>query len=179
MGKSTTIARPYAKAAFEFALEHKQLDVWHNLLKVSSLVVTDSDVRKFLINPNISAEQILDLIFSVLEKQLDQSKKNFLKLLAAYQHLIILPEITELYAAFRAAYEKVIDVHVTSAFELTDKQKDDISEALKKRLQHRVKLHCAVDKNIFGGAIIRAGDLVIDGSGRNKLKRLAEYLARV
>lgn len=176
MAKSTTTARPYAKAAFKFALEHKQLNEWHNLLQIASVIVLDSDVKKLLTNPNISTEQILGLIFSILEKELDQNKKNFLNLLAIYQHLIILPEITKLYVAFRAAYEKVIDAHVTSAFELTDKQKDAISEALKKRLQHQVRLYCVVDEKILGGAIIHIDDLVIDGSGYGKLARLYEYI---
>jgi F-type H+-transporting ATPase subunit delta len=172
MEQLNTVARPYAKAAFEFAVENKKIPFWFDWLQSAAVIVSDPQVEKILIDPNISIEQILNLLFSLLEKKLDEHGKNFLRLLATYRRLQALPEIAKLFSKFRGDYEKTADVRVVTAFDLTEEQEKKLTEALHKKLQRKIKLFCEVDKSILGGAIVHAGNLVIDGSGRKKLEQL-------
>lgn len=171
-----TIARPYAKAAFDFAIEHKTLDKWSEFLDGMAQIVMDKRIMHVLHNPNISSEQVLALFFSVMP-DLDENCKHLLYLLAEHRHLSVLPDIALLFKQLHAEYKDIMDVWVTSAFDLDKRQAERLKKVLAKRLNKKeINLHCTIDKMILGGAIISAGDLVIDGSGRSKLSRLKEYL---
>jgi F-type H+-transporting ATPase subunit delta len=176
MESCANIARPYAKAVFEYALLHKQLDSWQQGLQGAALLAADERVAKLLADPNVTTIQTLDIFFDVLKNILNDKACNFLRLLADYRRLNILPEIAERFKKLKDEYEKVIEVEVASAFELTTEQKEKLTQALNKRLQLEIKLHCQTDENLLGGAVIRAGDLIIDGSGLGKLKELNNYL---
>lgn len=175
-GELTTIARPYASAAFEYALSKHALPEWEGMLLSAATLVKLDKINLLLSSPEMSSSRLAELFSDVLAKVLDPEKINFIKLLAENKRLPVLPEIAELFANYRADYEKTIDVQVVSAIELNKSYQKKLVNKLTHRLQRRVSLQCEVDPSLLGGAIVRAGDMVIDGSVRGKLNRLLESL---
>lgn len=176
MAENVTIARPYAKAAFEFARERNELARWSQLLAVASAVVADPKVERLLSSPHVTPAQLVDLIAGIVGDTLDEHGRNFLNTLAENRRLGLLPQIASIYEALRAEVEQIADVHVTAAMTLSDAQRERLTRALKKRLQREIRLHESVDPALIGGAVVRAGDLVIDGSLKARLDRLAAEL---
>lgn len=172
MAEKATIARPYAKAAFESARQHHALEKWSAVLATASSVVQDERVARLLSSPRVKPEQLSGLIGDIVG-QSDEQTRNFLATLASNRRLALLPEIASMYEALRAEAENTADVQVVSAVELNEAQKQRLATALKKRLQRDVRLHCEVDASLIGGAIVRAGDFVIDGSLKARLDRLS------
>ena len=177
MAEKVTIARPYAKAAFEYARERNTFARWSELLATASAVVADSSVERLLTSPRVTPGQLVDLIADIAGGSLDDSGKNFLNTLAQNRRLGLLPEIAAMYETLRAEIEQIADVHVTSAAALSEAQRARLTTALKQRLRREVRLHESVDASLIGGAIVRSGDLVIDGSLKSGLDRLAVELA--
>ena len=172
------LARPYARAVFQLAKEQDALAHWADVLELLGLIAGDERVARILRAPRVSAEDRAKLVRSIAGDHLDETGDNFVRLLAENGRLPLLPEIREQYEAFRAAAEGRVDAQVTSARELTKDQEGRISKALAKRLDSDVRLECKVDESLLGGAVIRAGDQVIDGSLRGRLRRLGSQLGR-
>jgi F-type H+-transporting ATPase subunit delta len=173
MAEKATIARPYAKAAFESARSHNAYDRWSTVLATASSVVQDERVARLLSSPQVTPEQLSGLIGEIVGNGLYEQGRNFLATLAGNRRLALLPEIATMFEALRAEAENTADVQVISAVQLDDAQKQRLAAALKKRLKRDVRLHCEVDESLIGGAIVRAGDFVIDGSLKARLDRLA------
>jgi F-type H+-transporting ATPase subunit delta len=173
MAEKATIARPYAKAAFEYAREQNAFDRWSQVLASASAVAADERVAKLLTNPRVSADDLVSLTSEAAGGALDDHGRNFIATLAHNRRLGLLPEIAAQFETLRAEVENVADVRVTSAVQLNEAQQQRLSSALKRRLKREVRLHCEVDPSLIGGAIVRAGDFVIDGSLRARLERLA------
>lgn len=178
MAEKVTIARPYARAAFEYASASNALGRWSELLATASAVVADGRVARLLTNPRVTPEQLVGLIADIAGAAVDEHGRNFLGMLAQNRRLGVLPEIAASYEVLRAEVENVADVQITSAVALTEAQRERLAAALKKRLQREVRLHCEVDATLIGGAVVRSGDLVIDGSLKARLERLAGAIAR-
>ncbi len=178
-GKMTTIARPYAIAAFEYASAHNAIPEWEAALNAGAVLSDDVSVQRLLTNPKVSLTQIGELYSDVLGKMLNTEITNFFHLLTQNHRLSALPEIAELFKAYRAAQEKTLNVTVTSAVALDNSYKHKLIEALTKRLQRKVTLECSLDANLLGGAVITAGDTVFDGSVRGKLNRLIEFISGI
>lgn len=172
-----TIARPYAIAAFEFALEKNALSAWETMLNAASLLTQDSSVQKLLTSPRVTSQQLASLYCDVLQKELTTEMTHFIRLLAEYNRLSVLPDIAELFKAFCAEQEKKLNVQVTSAVQLSQGYQEKLIDALTKRLHRQVLLACEVDPQLLGGAIITAGDIVIDGSVRGKLDRMVKFIS--
>jgi F-type H+-transporting ATPase subunit delta len=177
MAELTTLARPYAKAAFAEAVEQNALVQWSDMLSIATQFVADDSVAEVLVHPSLTAEQQAKALTDLCGDKLSQSGKNFLMILSENKRLTLLPQIVEAFEELKAAQEHAIDVTVTSAFELTNAQQETLSQALKNKLQCDVRLIGEVDQSLVGGVIIRAGDLVIDGSVRGKLAKLAEAMS--
>lgn len=175
MSELTTIARPYAKAAFDFAVEKQVVSQWQEMLAFAAEVAKNSDMQAILTS-SLAADKLAELFTNICAEQLDQHGQNLVKVLAENGRLQALPDISDLFDHFKAEFDKEIDVDVTSAVELDDKQQADISASLEKRLARKVKLNCNVDPALVAGVLIKAGDTVIDGSVRSKLNRLADAL---
>jgi F-type H+-transporting ATPase subunit delta len=171
-----SIARPYVAAAFEYAAEKKDISNWESMLDAAALTASDPKVMALMQNPNTSAQQLADFFCDVLKKLLDKHKTNFIRLLAENNRLAALPVIAELFKLTRADAEQMLTVAVVSAEPLTKAYQEKLVKALRKRLSRTVKLQCEVDENLLGGVIVRAGDLVIDGSIRGKLSRLNNFI---
>lgn len=178
MAEFTTAARPYAKAAFELAQELDRFEPWSEMLTFMAAVAHDPTMRAVLDSPSLTNKQAADIFTSVCKEQLDQQGENFVKLLAENSRLTILPEIAALFAFYRSEAEGKMDAEVVSAQRLTEKELAAITVALEKRLGRNVVVTAGTDPTLLGGAIIRAGDLVIDGSIRGKLDKLAAALSR-
>ena len=176
MDNLTTLARPYAAAAFEYALSQNALTLWQDFLQTAGVIAEQKEMLKWLANPFVTDDQLLSVFEQLLESQADSHENNFLKILAENKRLILLPAIAELFAALKAKHEKKLDVKMISAVPLKKTYQQKIATALTKRLQQQIELTYEVDPSLLGGAIIRAGDLVIDGSVRGKLNRLLESL---
>ena len=175
MSELTTVARPYAKAAFEFAVEAKAMDSWLAQLTFAAEVAQDETIIGF-VSGGASVEQAQTLFLNVCGEQVDSQGQNFLKVMAKNERLLVLPQVLEQFVALKAEYDQEVTVDVTSAVKLKVAQTKTLSAALEKRLARKVKLNCTVDKSIVSGLIIQAGDMVIDGSIQGKLSRLATTL---
>lgn len=175
MSELTTVARPYAKAAFDFAVEKQTVAQWQEMLFFAGEVAKDPAIKQVLAGA-MAAEKLAEVFIGVCGEQIDEQGQNLIKVLAENQRLSALPEISALFNQYKAEFDKEIDVEVTSAVKLLKKQQEDISKALEKRLARKVKLNCNVDPSVVAGLVIKAGDTVIDGSVQTKLNRLADAL---
>jgi F-type H+-transporting ATPase subunit delta len=179
MAENRTLARPYAKAAFELARDKGGLDAWNQALKLLAALSGDAGVRAMLTSPK-ATHALRAAIFAELcaksGQVLDPQQTNFVKLLAENRRLPLLPEIAADYARLRADAENTLDVDLVAAMPVDAAEQKRISETLQKKLGRKVTLKYVEDKRLIGGAVIRAGDLVIDGSVRGKLSRLAAAL---
>jgi F-type H+-transporting ATPase subunit delta len=185
MADNNTIARPYAQAAFDFAQEKGNLGGWASALEVARSLLANGEVVTFLANPTLSDEQKLEFLAGLIGSAGsdvgvlsgdDKNGTNFLKLLIEYGRMNVLPEIAEHFDVLKAAVENTVDVIVTSAAPMTAEQQATIAGGLKKRLGRNVNLRTEIDENLIGGAVIRAGDVVIDGSLRARLTSLTNAL---
>ncbi len=175
MSDLTTIARPYAKAAFDFAVENKQLDLWEQMLTFAA-EVTKNEQMSELLTSSVSADKLAEIFVAVCGEQVDVHGQNLLKVMAENGRLTALPDVCKQFSLLRKEHEKRVDVEVTSATELTEKQLADIGSKLEQRLERKVNLNCSVDEALLGGVVIRAGDLIIDNSARGQLNRLSDAL---
>lgn len=175
MAELLTVARPYAKAAFEYARDHEALDSWSKALVFLSAAVANSDVRRLLGSPKLENDKKVALLSDMLPEQ-STDVSRFLDTLADQGRLLALPFIAEQFEHLRADHEQRVEVLVTSAYELDSQQQTKLANALKKRLNREISITTQVDKALIGGVILRAGDTVIDGSVRGRLNRLSEAL---
>ena len=175
MSDLTTIARPYAKAAFDFAVEKEQLEQWGQMLSFAAEVAQNAQVKE-LLSSSMSADKLAEIFVAICGEQVDAHGQNLLKVMAENGRLKALPDVSEQFFILKKEHEKEIDVEVISATELSDEQLANIGGKLEQRLARKVKLNCSVDEALLGGVIIRAGDLVIDDSARGRLNRLSDAL---
>jgi F-type H+-transporting ATPase subunit delta len=176
MADNTTIARPYAKAAFAEARADSMLDAWSGALHTAASVVEDPRMHSLLGDPHVTTAQLSQLVLDIAGAGLGEHGRNFVQILAEAHRLNCLPEIATLFDDFKDDAEGITDITVTSAAPLDAKQQQSLSAALARRLRHEVRLHCFIDPELLGGAVVRAGDLVIDGSVRGRLERIAQEL---
>ena len=176
MADRSTIARPYARAAFQEAQATKRLAPWSDALVAGAQVVQDARVKPLLDHPRVTPAQLAQLVLEIAGPALDEHGRNFVQTLAENRRLGYLPEIAEIFNELKDAEEGIVDVTVTSAAPLDQQQQLTLTEALAKKLKRQVRLHCETDPALIGGAVLRAGDLVIDGSLRTRLDRLATEL---
>lgn len=174
MAEVSTVARPYAKAAFEYAQEKDLLTQWSDMLATASAVAANSDMRNVLDNPSLTSEQKASIFVDVCGSDLGSDAKNFVSGLAEHKRLAALPMIAEMFEELKAAKDQAVDVMVTSAFEMTAEQQSKLTETLKNKWHKDVSIETQVDSSLIGGVIIRAGDVVIDSSVRGKLAKVAE-----
>lgn len=179
MAERATLARPYGKAAFEHARERKDFVRWSQLLSIAAAAVSDARVARLLASPTVTPTQLVDLLADIAGSELGQlgdQHRNFLATLANNRRLGLLPEIAKVYETLRAQTENIADVQVVSAFPLDATQRERLTAALHKRMGCEIRLSCEVNPELIGGAVVRSGDMVIDGSLRARLDRLASEI---
>ena len=175
-GETTTIARPYATAAFEYALQHNTLREWEAALNHAGLFADSKTIAVLLTHPQVTRDQLADLFCEGVSPALDGAQRNFIRLLAAQRRLPALAAIAACFVQYREEHEKCMTVKVVSAVALNETQFHALVARLTQRLKRTVLLECEVDVNLIGGAIAQAGDTVFDGSVKGKLNRLFEFL---
>jgi len=176
MSELTTAARPYARAAFDIANSHGEQQQWSDMLSFMATIAYDPTMNALLDSPGLSQSQSAEMFIKVCEDKVDQRAKNFIKLLAENGRVKLLPEIAALYEHYRAEAEGSIEAEVISATETSDDQLAKIAAALKTRLGKEVRVTSKIDPTLIGGAVIRAGDMVIDGSLSGRLNKLSTTL---
>jgi len=176
MSQNTTIARPYAKAAFAVANQSGRLAEWSAMLQTATGVVESSRVSELLSSPSLSGEQQAAAIVGVCGDEIDKQVASFIAVLAENKRLSLMSEIVTLFDAMKANQEKRVDVEIISAYALDEAAEIKLKETLKKRLQREVSLSSRVDQSLIGGLVLRTDDLVIDGSLRGRLNKLAEAM---
>ena len=174
MAELSTLARPYAKAAFEYALEAGDLQAWSDSLGTASSVAKQSTVDQLLSSPSSTSAEQAAALTGICGESLSSAGKNFICILSENRRLKLLPEISHQFEIMKANQERAIEVNVTSAQPLDEEQQEKLTEALSKKLERKVNMQVSLDKSLLGGAVIRAGDTVIDGSIRGRLTKLAE-----
>jgi F-type H+-transporting ATPase subunit delta len=177
MSEAITTARPYAQAAFDAAQKLADLKGWSEAILSLADAVNHPEVQAIINSPRVAQADIESLVDGLLGAKAGVQLRNFVRLLAENKRMQILPEIATLYEMLRAEEEKTALVEVDSAFELSDKQQENIISSLKKRLGRDIKLVCKINKDLLGGVVIRTGDQVIDGSARTRLGEMATALA--
>lgn len=176
MAELSTLARPYARAAFEYAAQADELKSWSESLATAGSVAQQPDVVKLLSSPSYTAQQQAATLIELCGDALDQKGQNFLSVLSENHRLQLLPEISLQFDILKANREKAVDVELVAAQELDAEQQQKLSDALSAKLERKVNMQVSLDKSLLGGAVIRAGDTVIDGSIRGRLAKLAESL---
>jgi F-type H+-transporting ATPase subunit delta len=182
MSSLTTLARPYAKAAFELARDEKSLARWDDMLRLVSSIVEDASMAKLLESPDVSGNQAVTIITEIAGDEtegdaVDSRFRDFLSVLAANDRLPLVPQITAIYRDLREEAEKRLSVKVVSAVALDENQAARMREALARRFDCEIVLENEIDADVIGGAVVYAGDQVIDDSLRGRLQKLSNSLA--
>ena len=187
MADNNTIARPYAQAVFEVAQDNNALTELSESFDAAKALLGDEQVVSFLGRPSLNDAQRLEFLQGLFAKAVGAGSvfaggsdhgTNFFRLLLENRRVAVLPEIADQFEALKAKIENMVGVTVTSASPVSDEQIDTISKALRERLGRDVSIETEIDENLIGGAVITAGDVVIDGSLRARLEGLANALAK-
>ena len=177
MSELTTAARPYARAVFEIAKETGELDKWSESLSFMGAIAANEEVVKLLDAPKMAKQAGADAFIQLCDGKLDEKAQNLVRTLAENNRIQLFPEISALFEVLKDEAEGSIEAIVISAKKLTKAEEKSIATALEKRLGRKVKLKVSIDKALLGGAIIKAGDLVIDGSIQGRLKKMSTAMA--
>ena len=173
----STVARPYARAAFSFALDQDGgLAHWSRMLKLLSAAVNESIVQAALDDPLLTMDDKTSFLFDLMGDDLSDQGRNFIGVLAEYDRLALIATVAEQFEVLKANHEKTLDVSVTSAYEVSEDDQQRLSDALSGKLQRDINMETDVDESLIGGVLIRAEDTVIDDTVRGRLTRLAQAL---
>jgi F-type H+-transporting ATPase subunit delta len=175
-GDITTIARPYAEAVFSRADETGAMDQWSEMLELLAAIVVDPAMVRVVSNPLFDPADLTRLLLDIGGERLSDEGTNLVKLLVQNGRLTLLPEIARLFDMLKAEKDRMLKVHVISAYALKPAQEKKLAEALKTKLGREVSITSEKDPSLIGGVHIRAGDTVIDGSVRGQLQQLANEL---
>ena len=176
MAERATVARPYARAAFAHARETGHVAQWSGWLATARSVVESDEFQKLERSPGISTADLTALVAGICGDALDDHGLALLGLLAENGRLDFVPEIAAQFEELKSVAENVAEVEIVSATALDERQRERLAGALRTRLRRDVRLHCSVDPSLIGGAVVRSGDLLIDGSLKGKLERLETEL---
>jgi len=176
MAELVTLARPYAQAAFDYARKADKMSEWTAALRTAATIAADPKFSSLIDDPRFSSTQLQQLLFDIGGDDFTPDVQNFLRTMVENGRLALLPQVSELYDQLCNKEQNRIEVEVVSAYMVKKDQQRQIAEALEKRFGKSVELHTRIDKSLIGGAIIRVGDEVIDGSLAGGLKQLANQL---
>jgi F-type H+-transporting ATPase subunit delta len=177
MAEISTIARPYAVAAFKLGKETKSLAKWSEMLKFASVVATDEKMLAFILNPKVLANELQDAFLNVCGKNLNEQGQNLIKVLVEYGRMSLLPAISSAFEELKAQDEGVLDAQIIAAAKISATQTKDLVKRLEAKFGKKVEATVSVDPEIIGGIKIIVGDTVIDASVKGQLQSLAYTLA--
>ncbi len=177
MAELVTLARPYARAVFDYALAADDLQTWSHMLAELAVISQQPKMQQLCGSPELTDEQQAQAFSDVCGDQLTDKGRNFVNLLAINDRLQLLPFVAQLYEGFKSQREKTVNIEITSAFPLEESSEQKLAASLQKKLDRNVSVTTSVDSALLGGVIIRTGDMVIDASVRGKLAKLSEAIA--
>ncbi|VFP85565.1 F0F1 ATP synthase subunit delta [Candidatus Erwinia haradaeae] len=175
MFTAKTIARPYARAAFNFAIEQQSIDHWKKMLTVTTLVVCDAQIKHLITRP-LSPTLLFERLMIIFDAQLDYHTRNFIKIIVYNKRLSILPIILDQFIQLCSMHDNVKKVEVISSIVLNQNQLSRIRIAIENHLSCHIKLHCKIDPSIIAGVILKTDDIIIDGSIRSRIKQLTSAI---
>ncbi len=178
MSDLVTAARPYAKAILELADSDKAMNKWSKQLRFMAAVAMDPELQQLIGNPKLTRQEVAEVFITACGDDIDDQGRNLVRLLAENGRIAVLPELSMLYDKLRADAQGTVEAEVYAAYRLSKEQREKLEAALAKRLGRDVKVTSHVDKSLLGGAVIRAGDLVIDGSLKGRIEKLNAALTR-
>jgi F-type H+-transporting ATPase subunit delta len=178
MADNASIARPYAKAVFDLAQQENAFDAWTTALEQLAVISNDADFGALVSNPRVDSAKVAELLTDLIKDSLPQGGANFIKLLVQNDRLQSLVNINQQYTDLVAKAKALVNAEVITAKPLTEDQKSSLAAALEKRLGLKVELEEIVDPDLIGGAIVKAGDMVIDGSAKGRIEKLTTALMR-
>lgn len=175
MAQSITLARPYARAAFEAAQAAGALDSWSQALAFAAAVAADVQVTALAGDPRLTSAQRVALHLPA-SMGADTPFARFLAELAEQGRLVLLPEVAALFADLCREAQSQLLVHVTSAIALDATQTEQLRASLQRRFKRDIALETRVDPALLAGVVVDTGTEVIDGSARGRLAQLASAL---
>jgi F-type H+-transporting ATPase subunit delta len=178
MSSLTTLARPYAKAAFELADADNATARWDEMLALASSLVSDETMARLLQSPEVGSRQMVNVLSDIAGDSFDSRFTDYLSVLAENKRFPLIPEISVLYRKLREEADRLLRVRVISAYALDEDQADRLKGALARRFEREILLESEVDRSIIGGAIVYAGGQVIDGSLKDRLAKLSNSLCK-
>ena len=178
MADNASIARPYAKAVFELAQESDSFDAWGKGIEKLSLISQDAEFSALVSDPRVDKQNIEKLLLDLCSDALPAGGENLIKLVISNDRLDALSDIHQQYGELVAKAQQSVTAQVVTAKALTDDQRSSLESALQTRLGLKVSLQETIDESLLGGAIVKAGDLVIDGSAQGRLNKLNSHLMR-
>ena len=178
MSDLVTVARPYARAILELADSDKAMNEWSKQLQFMAAVAMDPGLQQLIGNPKLTWQEVAERFITACGDDIDDQGRNLIRLLAENGRIAVLPELAMLYDKLRADAQGTVKAEVYSAYRLSKAQREKLEAALEKRLGRDVKITSHVDKSLLGGVMIRAGDLVIDGSLKGRIEKLNAALTR-
>lgn len=173
MSELSTLARPYAEAAFRLAQGENDLAAWSARMKTLAAIASDSQLVRLNADPAVASDRVAKLVIEVAGADLGERGANFVKVLAENGRLALLPVIAEQFETLKAHAEGTLEATITSAQALTQSQLDELVAGLKAKFNRAVNVQVAVDPELIGGAVIAIGDQVIDGSVKGRLQRMS------
>jgi F-type H+-transporting ATPase subunit delta len=173
--EALTLARPYARAAFELARANGTLNEWWQALSFAASVAQDPRVVALCNDPRVEPHQLAALHLPS-DIATDAPFARFLDDLADHGRMPLLTELHALFDAYKRESESTLQVKVTSAMALDAEQTEQLKVTLKRRFQRAIDIDAEVDPTLLAGVIIDTGEQVIDGSARGRLQRLASVL---
>lgn len=176
MGELTTLARPYAVAAYKRAKESGTVGEWSDALAFLAALMENREIIQAAANPKVKREQFTTAFLGLCAGHMNTEAENFVRLLIRNRRLALVKYIAELFQEYQAADEGYIDVDVTTAFPLEDEEWGKLGAVLQRVLQKQPRLRVFIDDRLIGGVYIRAGHRVIDASVRGQIERLAKNL---
>ena len=178
MADNATIARPYAKAVFDYAQESNSFDEWTTVLDQLAVISSDESFSALVNDPRVEDSKITELLIDLSKDVLPAGGTNFITLLVQNERLDSLQDVQQQYADLVANAKAIVTADVTTAIALSEDQKSSLIQALEQRLGQKVVLEETVDAGLIGGAIIKTGDLVIDGTAKGRIEKLTSTLSR-
>ncbi len=176
MAETITVARPYAEAAFRVAKGKSALGAWAQMLELLEAVVIDPNVAGCIGDPNISSQQLKNLVLGVCGERLDGPARNFVEVLVDNDRLALVPEIRRLFDDRKRAHEGILEAQIYSAFALDEEQTGQLVRRLESKYRRTVSAHVSVDPQLIGGVKIVVGDQVLDATVRGRLDAMAAAL---
>ncbi|HLS18031.1 MAG TPA: F0F1 ATP synthase subunit delta [Paenalcaligenes sp.] len=176
MAELSTVARPYAEALFEHARDEGTLTQWSELLTIMAQVVAQHDVQEALNNPTLSHDQRYELFIGLLDTKLSDKAQNFIQLLIRNERLLLLPAVAQQFEVLRHKLEGIALAEITSAFELSESQVNDLVAALEKKFGLQLKAEVTIDPSLIGGVRVKVGDQVLDTSVQAQLAHMRDKL---